>query len=164
MQTTGVDDSKLHIQVLGKVASPNSMPHPTACKQLQATAPQSASQEPMLGTQHLTVGGSPQPGMQRACSSSQDPVHHVVHCISPPVACTLLQEMSFGLQDSEEEIEEPQGQRRCQFEGGTLIVCPTAVLNQWARELRTKVNPGQGEAGRAGLGPHVWDGLVWPYC
>ena len=34
------------------------LPHPTACKQLPATAPHSASQEPMLETQHLTVTGS----------------------------------------------------------------------------------------------------------
>ena len=80
------------------------------------------------------------------------------------MACSLLQEMSTELEDSEEESEEPQGHRRCQFEGGTLIVCPTAVLNQWARELRTKVNPGQGEAGRAGLETHVLDSLVRPYC
>lgn len=29
-------------------------------------------------------------------------------------------------------------------EGGTLIVCPTAVLNQWARELEAKVAKGAG--------------------
>lgn len=29
-------------------------------------------------------------------------------------------------------------------EGGTLIVCPTAVLNQWARELEAKVAPPAG--------------------
>lgn len=29
-------------------------------------------------------------------------------------------------------------------EGGTLIVCPTAVLNQWARELQSKVAPPAG--------------------
>ena len=78
------------------------------------------------------------------------------------MASSLLQVMSIELEDSEEESEEPQGQRRCQFEGGTLIVCPTAVLNQWARELRTKVNPGQGEAERADLETHVWDSLVRP--
>lgn len=78
------------------------------------------------------------------------------------MACSFLQDMSIELEDSEEESEEPQRQRRCQFEGGTLIVCPTAVLNQWARELRTKVNPGQGKAGRAGLEMHVWDSLIRP--
>ena len=30
-------------------------------------------------------------------------------------------------------------------EGGTLIVCPTAVLNQWARELEAKVAPPAGK-------------------
>ena len=31
-------------------------------------------------------------------------------------------------------------------EGGTLIVCPTAVLNQWARELQSKVAPPAGKS------------------
>ena len=30
-------------------------------------------------------------------------------------------------------------------EGGTLVVCPTAVLNQWARELENKVAPPAGK-------------------
>ena len=34
-------------------------------------------------------------------------------------------------------------------EGGTLIVCPTAVLNQWARELQSKVAPPAGKSSAA---------------
>lgn len=30
------------------------------------------------------------------------------------------------------------------YPGGTLILCPTAVLHQWARELQTKVAPSAG--------------------
>lgn len=35
------------------------------------------------------------------------------------------------------EIPEPAGL----VQGGTLVVCPTSVLHQWAREIRDKVNP-----------------------
>jgi len=38
------------------------------------------------------------------------------------------------------------------LQGGTLVVCPTTVLHQWASEIRTKVNP------NAGIGVHVYHG------
>ena len=37
-------------------------------------------------------------------------------------------------------------------QGGTLVVCPTTVLHQWANEIRTKVNP------HAGISVHVYHG------
>lgn len=37
-------------------------------------------------------------------------------------------------------------------QGGTLVVCPTTVLHQWASEIKTKVNP------HAGINVHVYHG------
>ncbi|PSC70181.1 SNF2 family DNA-dependent ATPase [Micractinium conductrix] len=45
--------------------------------------------------------------------------------------------------------EDPGGGR---LMGGTLVVCPTTVLHQWANEIRTKVNP------HAGISVHVYHG------
>lgn len=45
--------------------------------------------------------------------------------------------------DQAEQIGDPDNARGL-AEGGTLIVCPTAVLNQWARELESKVAKGAG--------------------
>ncbi len=38
------------------------------------------------------------------------------------------------------------------LQGGTLVVCPTTVLHQWASEIKTKVNP------NAGINVHVYHG------
>jgi hypothetical protein len=47
------------------------------------------------------------------------------------------------------------------LQGGTLVVCPTTVLHQWAQEVRSKVNP------HAGLSVHVYHGkggCWWAGC
>lgn len=41
--------------------------------------------------------------------------------------------------------EEEAGNLQGLPEGGTLIICPTAVLNQWSRELTSKVAPPAGK-------------------
>ena len=46
--------------------------------------------------------------------------------------------------DQHHTQEEP-GNVRGLPEGGTLIICPTAVLNQWSRELNAKVAPPAGK-------------------
>ena len=41
--------------------------------------------------------------------------------------------------------QEELGNKHSLPEGGTLIICPTAVLNQWSRELSAKVAPPAGK-------------------
>jgi hypothetical protein len=42
--------------------------------------------------------------------------------------------------------------------GGTLVVCPTSVLHQWAKEVADKVHP------LAGCSLHVYHGKVRGAC
>jgi hypothetical protein len=48
----------------------------------------------------------------------------------------------------------PKGRRLA--EGGTLVVCPTSLLHQWAREVREKVHPS------SGCSLHIYHGKVGP--
>ncbi len=38
------------------------------------------------------------------------------------------------------------------LQGGTLVVCPTTVLQQWANEIKSKTNP------HAGISVHIYHG------
>ena len=53
----------------------------------------------------------------------------------------LVEQGSARLPSSPQEL----GNKHKLPEGGTLIICPTAVLNQWSRELNAKVAPPAGK-------------------
>ena len=56
--------------------------------------------------------------------------------------------------DDEDEDDGDPGRTRGLFPAGSLVVCPTSVLHQWAKEIRDKVNA------HAGFSVHVYHGKV----
>ncbi len=67
----------------------------------------------------------------------------------------LLWQDSLAGADVEDEPEPPG-----LLPGGTLVVCPTSVLHQWAREVRDKVNPVVGFTLHTYHGKASWEGCL----
>ena len=106
-----------------------------------------------LSAFHATHQPGASSSSQRICCGAQLPAANSVD-INPSLANTdsgTSQQSSRpkpGEHASARQPSAPQeelGNKHSLPEGGTLIICPTAVLNQWSRELSGKVAPPAGK-------------------
>ena len=123
-----------------------SMPGASPCADAPHTSAQAASAATDNQQQTSTRRGS-----QHAANNLQPAANYVSHVPANDVPNGTAKQGAAISHKRSELHSPPAGQAQDTAntaglpEGGTLIVCPTAVLNQWARELEAKVAPPAGK-------------------
>lgn len=125
----------------GSASTPDAVP----CADAPHTSAQAASAATVNQQQTSTTG------RQHAASNFQPAANSVSHVPAHGVPNGTAKQAAANSHKHSELHSPPAGQAQDTAntaglpEGGTLIVCPTAVLSQWARELEAKVAPPAGK-------------------
>ena len=135
----------------GSASTPDAVP----CADAPHTSAQAASAATDNQQQTSTRGS------QHAVNNVQPAANSISHVPANGVPNGTAKQAAANSHKRSELLSPPAGQAQDTAntaglpQGGTLIVCPTAVLSQWARELEAKVAPPAGKTALLCITGHI---------